>query len=103
MAQRANTESGRDWSQWFSGRDALILGAGMLLGLASGRVAPPIAGRAIGSLRAMAGTDPFDALARDHEKVLALFETIEETDNTMIARRNAILWQIKRMLTAHAL
>ena len=88
---------------WISVRDALMFGAGTLLGLASGRVAPPFAGRAIGSLRAMTGADPFDQLARDHQKVLALFEQIEATDNPAIARRSAMLLQLKRMLTAHAL
>ena len=62
----------RNWD-WPNTRDVMIFGAGMLLSLAASRVAPPFAGRAIGSIRAMAGTDPFDALAQDHQKVLALF------------------------------
>ena len=112
MAQRATTDPRGDWGQWtqwshwsqsISLRDGLMFGAGILLGLASGRIAQPFAGQAIGSLRAMTGTDPFDALARDHQKVLALFEQIEATDNSQIARRNTMLLQIKRMLTAHAL
>jgi len=74
-----------------------------LLSLAASRVAPPIAGRAMGSIRAMTGTDPFDALAQDHRKVLALFEAIEATDNSATMRRAAMLLQLKRMLTAHAL
>lgn len=90
-------------AQWISPRDALAFGAGALLAVAASRVAPPMAGRAIGSLRAMAGTDPFEALARDHEKVLALFAAIETTDETAVARRAAMLLQVKRMLTAHAL
>jgi len=103
MPQRANLPSLSGMSEWFSGRDALILGAGTLLGLAIGRMAPPFAGRAIGSLRAMTGTDPFEALSQDHKKVLAVFEAIEATDDKAIARRNAMLLQVKRMLTAHAL
>ena len=56
-----------DWfsTDWFSARDALTFGAGAMLMLAASRLAPPVAGRAIGSIRAMAGTDPFDALAQD--------------------------------------
>ena len=94
-----------DWfsTDWFSARDALTFGAGAMLMLAASRLAPPVAGRAIGSIRAMAGTDPFDALAQDHQKVLALFDRIEATDDTAISRRNAMLLQLKRMLTAHAL
>ena len=92
----------RNW-EWPQTRDMMIFGAGMLLSLAASRVAPPFAGRAIGSMRAMAGTDPFDALAQDHQKVLALFEAIEATDNSATTRRAAMLFQLKRMLTAHAL
>ena len=106
MAKSANSRNG-DWQQWMSewmtARNAMMMGAGTLLGFAVGRIAPPFAGRAIGSLRSMAGTDPFDALAQDHKKVLALFEALEATDDKAIARRNAMLLQIKRMLTAHAL
>src|SRR5215207_8187011 len=114
MPERAITSSRNDsWSDWFSNRmnqsqgfsmrDGLIFGAGCLLMLGAARIAPPFAGRAIGTMRAMAGTDPFDALAQDHQKVLALFDRIEATDNGAIARRNAMLLQLKRMLTAHAL
>ena len=89
--------------QIITARDAILFGAGAILTLAATRIAPPFAGRAFGSLRAMAGTDPFDALARDHQKVLALFDRIEATDSSQIARRTAMLLQVKRMLTAHAL
>ncbi|TMK27235.1 MAG: hypothetical protein E6G69_15880, partial [Alphaproteobacteria bacterium] len=92
----------RNW-EWPQTRDMMIFGAGMLLSLAASRVAPPIAGRAIGSIRAMTGTDPFDALAQDHQNVLAMFEAIEATDNSATMRRAAMLFQLKRMVTAHAL
>jgi hemerythrin superfamily protein len=97
--------STRNWfsTDWFSARDALTFGAGAMLMLMASRMAPPVAGRAIGSIRAMAGTDPFDALAQDHQKVLALFDRIEATEDSAIARRNSMLLQLKRMLTAHAL
>lgn len=84
-------------------RDAIMFGAGAAVMLAASRLAPPFAGRAVGSLRAIAGTDPFDALARDHQRVLALFDRIEATEPSQIARRAAMLLQVKRMLTAHAL
>jgi hemerythrin superfamily protein len=98
MTQKQQT----DWSG-FSARDALTFGAGAMLMLMASRLAPPFAGRAIGSIRAMTGTDPFDALAQDHHKALALFDRIEATDDSAIVRRNAMLLQLKRMLTAHAL
>ena len=103
--RRANQNLMGNWGNWdwFRARDAMIFGAGALLSLAASRVAPPFAGRAIGSIRAMTGTDPFDALAQDHRKVLALFEAIEATDNSATGRRTAMLFQLKRMLTAHAL
>jgi hemerythrin superfamily protein len=89
--------------QIFSGRDLVALGAGMLLGLGMGRVAPPVAGRALGSIAAMAGRDPFDALAQDHRNLLGVFDAIERTDSSARLRRATLLFQIKRMLTAHAL
>ena len=94
----SNNEAG-----WLSARTAISFGAGALLMLTASRIAPPFAGRAIGSLRSMAGTDPFEALAQDHRKVLALLEQIEATDKSATMRRGAMLFQVKRMLTAHAL
>ncbi len=90
-------------AQAFSGRDLMIFGAGMLMGLAAGRIAPPVAGRALGSMSGMAGRDPFDALTQDHRKLLALFDIIEQTDDSARLRRSTLLFQLKRMLTAHAL
>ena len=90
-------------AQGLSGRDLIAFGAGLLTGLGLGRIAPPVAGQAIGSLSALAGRDPFDALAQDHRNVLAMFDVIERTDSSARARRSALLFQIKRMLTAHSL
>jgi hemerythrin superfamily protein len=90
-------------SEWLSARTAISFGAGALLMLTASRIAPPFAGQAIGSLRARAGTDPFEALAQDHRRVLALFERIEATPHSAVARRAAMLFQLKRMLTAHTL
>jgi hemerythrin superfamily protein len=104
MAQRSTSPSNTiDFSQWLTARNAMIFGAGAIIATIATRLMPPVAGRTIGSLRAMTGTDPFDALSRDHQKVLALFEQIEQTDDKAVARRNAMLLQAKRMLTAHAL
>ena len=90
-------------SGWLSARTAISFGVGALVMLTASRIAPPFAGRAIGSLRSMTGTDPFEALAQDHRKVLALLDRIGETDNAAVMRRGAMLFQVKRMLTAHAL
>jgi hemerythrin superfamily protein len=84
-------------------RDWIAFGAGALVMLAMSRLMPPVAGRAIGSIRAMTGTDPFEALAQDHRKLLALLDTIAETPNDAVGRRTAMLFQAKRMLSAHAL
>jgi len=89
--------------EWMTGRNMMIFGAGAALMLAASRIAPPFAGRAIGTMRAMSGTDPFDALAQDHKKVLALFGRIEATDHSAVMRRNGLPLQLQRMLTAHAL
>jgi hemerythrin superfamily protein len=51
----------------------------------------------------MTGTDPFEALAQDHRKVLALLDRLAETNNAAAMRRSAMLFQVKRMLTAHGL
>src|SRR5207244_2260683 len=103
MARRTTSTTSSGWSRRLSGRDALIFGAGALGVLLAGRIASPIAGRAIGSMRALAGTDPFEALAQDHRKALALFDQIEATEDSARLRRAALLLQLKRMLTAHAL
>src|SRR5918912_1095421 len=109
MEQHSNR--GADWfstrnmfsNDWFTAREAIFFGAGAMMMLIASRMAPPMAGRAIGTIRGMTGTDPFEALAQDHQKVLALFDAIEATDNSAVWRRNAMLLQLKRMLTAHAL
>ena len=90
-------------TDWFTGREAIFFGAGAMLMLIASRMAPPVAGRAIGTIRGMTGTDPFDALAQDHQNVLGLFDRIEATDDSAVMRRNVMLLQLKRMLTAHAL
>ncbi len=103
MPMRANATFENGQAGWLSGYSMMMFGAGALLTLAAARMAPPFAGRAIGTLRAMSGTDPFEALAQDHQRVLALFGRIEQTDGAATFRRGAMLQQLKRMLTAHAL
>lgn len=92
-----------DLGELFTMRNMMMVGAGALMMAATARMASPLAGRAFGSMRALAGTDPFDALAQDHKKVLALMEAVEATDDSATHRRTTMLFQIKRMLTAHAL
>lgn len=102
MANQSSLAS-NNGSGWLSARTAISFGAGALVMLTASRIAPPFAGRAIGSLRSMTGTDPFDALAQDHQKLLALLDRIAETDSSAVMRRATMLFQVKRMLTAHAL
>jgi hemerythrin superfamily protein len=103
---RSNNRMGidlADVADLFTVRNMLLVGAGAMIMAAATRMGSPLAGRAIGSMRALAGTDPFDALAQDHRKVLALMEAVEATSESATHRRTAMLLQIKRMLTAHAL
>jgi len=88
---------------WPSSANMVAFGAGALIMMTAGRLMAPVAGRAMGSMRAMTGADPFEALAQDHQKALALMEAIEATPDNAIARRASMLLQLKRMLTAHAL
>jgi hemerythrin superfamily protein len=90
-------------AQALSGRDLVAFGAGMVVGLGVGRIIPPMAGQAIGSISGMSGRDPFEALARDHRNVLALIDVMERTNGSARLRRATLLFQLKRMLTAHAL
>jgi hemerythrin superfamily protein len=90
-------------NQWISGRELAAFGIGAVAMFFAARLGSPAAGRALGSMRAMAGTDPFDALAADHRKVLALIDAMEATGSSARGRRMAMLFQLKRMLAAHAL
>lgn len=90
-------------NEGLSGREIAAFGAGMMLSLIASRIAPPFASRAIGTLRGRAGADPFEVLAADHRRMLGLFSLIERTDDSATARRTALLFQLKRMLAAHAL
>jgi hemerythrin superfamily protein len=85
------------------GRDAALFAAGAALMLLAARVMPPLAGPALGAARVAMGGDPFDALARDHRLVLALLRTMEQTGESATIRRAAMLFQLKRMLAAHAM
>jgi hemerythrin superfamily protein len=89
--------------QALSGRDVAMLAAGAALTLVAARVMPPLAGRALGAARVTMGGDPFDALARDHRRILGLFDTLERTDESATLRRTVLLFQVKRALMAHAL
>jgi len=84
------------------GRGLAAFAAGAALSFVASRLMPPLAGRAIGAVRAAAGGDPFDALARDHQRVLGMIDTLLQADDGATMRRTATLLQIKRALTAHA-
>jgi hemerythrin superfamily protein len=76
---------------------------GAAASLFASRLMPPLAGRAMGRARVAAGGDPFDALARDHQRVLGMIDTMLQSDGSAKFRRTAGLLQVKRSLTAHAL
>jgi hemerythrin superfamily protein len=86
----------------FGGSIALIATGAALTAIGT-RVLSPFAGQAMGSARHALGGDPFDALARDHRLVLELFEAIERTPADATMRRATMFFQLKRMLSAHAL
>lgn len=86
-----------------NGRPWAWIAAGAALALVGSRLLPPLAGQAMDTARAALGRDPFDALARDHRRALALFDTIAATAPSATLRRSAMLLQLKRMLSAHAL
>jgi uncharacterized protein (DUF1330 family)/hemerythrin superfamily protein len=98
IAVEGNSSDRRSWL-----RDVAAFGAGAALTLLATRVAPPFAGRLAGTLRGAAGSDPFEALADDHRALLTLFDVIERTDPSSRAQRATLLFQLKRMLGAHAL
>jgi hemerythrin superfamily protein len=102
-ASRASDTTTGWLSEAGTGNGLAMLGAGILIGMALARFAAPPAARAVGSLRAMAGRDPFEALAADHRAVLALMDRMIEAGPDARLRRGAMLFQLKRMLTAHAL
>jgi hemerythrin superfamily protein len=83
------------------GLTAFALGAG--LSFLASRLLPPLAGRAIGTARVAMGADPFDSLARDHQRILGIIDALlSKSDKSRMSRKAGLL-QIKRELTAHAL
>lgn len=85
------------------GKSFTAFAAGAALSALATRVMPPLVGRAKGVARTAAGGDPFDALTRDHQRVLGMMDTLLQSDDSATWRRTAALLQIKRALTAHAL
>lgn len=84
-------------------RSLTAFAAGAALSAFAGRIMPPLAGRAIGRARVASGGDPFDALARDHRRVLGMIDMLLQSDDSSRLRRTTGLMQVKRSLTAHAL
>jgi hemerythrin superfamily protein len=74
-----------------------FVGGGLAAFVAS-RILPPLIGQLLGSAR-----DPFEALAADHRRVLAVLDKFEATADDQTAARTMLLLKIKRNLTAHAL
>lgn len=79
------------------GAGMAFLGGG-LIALLGARLLPPILGQLVGSQR-----DPFELLAADHRRVLALLDRLAGTDTGQRGQRTMLLLTIKRALTAHAL
>jgi len=86
-----------------SGRDVALFAAGAALALLAARVMPPFAGSAIGSLRNAMGADPFAQLSADHRRILSLLDSIQALGDNATLRRTAMMFQLKRMLSAHAM
>jgi iron-sulfur cluster repair protein YtfE (RIC family) len=86
-----------------SGREVAAFAAGAALTLLAARLMPPLAGRAIGSLRSAFGVDPFAQLSADHRRVLAHLDSMHALPDGATLRRTAMLFQLKRMLSAHAM
>jgi len=76
---------------------------GSLVAFVAGRLLPPVLGQAFGSMRAAQGHDPFEALAQDHRRVLAMLDRLEATGADGAVRRASLFLMVKRALTAHAL
>ncbi|WP_029008983.1 hemerythrin domain-containing protein [Azospirillum halopraeferens] len=91
-----------------AGRETGLMSAGGLAAFAGGAIVAVIASRVLPPLLAgaagrVAGGDPFDALAEDHRRILALLDAMERTHASATFRRTQLLLRLKRRLAAHAL
>lgn len=93
-------QNGRGWLS--SGNVAAFAGGAVAAVIAS-RMLPPLVAQAVGSARATAGRDPFDALAEDHRRFVTLLSEMEWSDDDAAFQRTRLLLRLKRRLTAHAL
>lgn len=88
---------------WIDGRGLAAFAGGAVLAVLASRLLPPLAAQSYGMARSKAGSDPFDALARDHALVLATLDKMIATPRQATAKRASLLLHVKRSLTAHAL
>ncbi|MBP2230466.1 hemerythrin superfamily protein [Azospirillum agricola] len=87
---------------WLSMQGMAAFAGGAALAVIASRLLPPLVAQVAGSARARAGRDPFDALADDHRRILALLSEMVRTPIDATVRRTQLLLRLKRRLAAHA-
>jgi hemerythrin superfamily protein len=87
---------------WLSTRGLVAFAGGAAAALLASRLFPPIVAQAAGTAWASAGTDAFDALARDHRVILSLLDRMENSPNDDVFGRIQLFLRLKRRLSAHA-
>jgi iron-sulfur cluster repair protein YtfE (RIC family) len=75
---------------------------GVIATFAASRLLPPMIARTAGSVRAMAGDDPFDELMHDHQRIAVLLARMESEEAGRLGRQRLTL-QLKHRLSAHAM
>ncbi|HYD29742.1 MAG TPA: hemerythrin domain-containing protein [Azospirillaceae bacterium] len=90
-------------TKWLSMRGLAAFASGAVAAIIVSRILPPLVAQATGAARAVAGRDPFDALAQDHRQILFLLNEMERSPNDAVFHRTQHLLRLKRRLTAHAL
>lgn len=76
---------------------------GALAGFLASRVAPPVVAQAAGAALGAAGSDPFAALARDHQAFRFLLDDMADAADRSAFTRSQLLFRLKRRLAAHAM
>jgi hemerythrin superfamily protein len=88
---------------WLSTGNMAAFAGGAVAAVVASRMLPPLMAQAVGSARAAAGRDPFDALIKDHRHFVELLSEMERSPNDAVFQRTQLLLRLKRRLTAHAL
>jgi hemerythrin superfamily protein len=83
--------------------DIAALAGGLAVGILGSRLLPPVLSAATGAVRVGLGQDPFDRLAQDHRRILAILDQMLQVRDGALARRGALLLSLRRTLTRHAL